>query len=254
MALIFFLLFSLLYSQGEVQLLSPRVGTEIDVHENRFYRIFPREKGFVSAQVLSNGPDQFRVKIIKEIDEKMVQKTSLISLRKFVELQTHVNKQPELTKELLNELYLGLHFLQADKIIIKIPKPQFVTVKHSGNKKLSGTLFKYENELLFIQTPTSVEKVPLNEAEAISYRTSLRNYIYLRPYIFGFSAALGFGAGVFYNTQRNPKADIRWYNHFYGTIIGLIFSSEIFDAITTLLTPKETFILTEDEYERQRTQ
>ena len=78
MALIFFLLFSLLYPQGEVQLLSPRVGTEIDVHENRFYRIFPREKGFISAQILSNGPDQFRVKIIKEIDEKMVQKTSLI--------------------------------------------------------------------------------------------------------------------------------------------------------------------------------
>tara|TARA_S200000501_G_scaffold361943_1_gene390866 strand:- start:11057 stop:11821 length:765 start_codon:yes stop_codon:yes gene_type:complete len=254
MILIYFFIFSFLYSQDEVQLLSPRVGTEIDVHENRFYRIFPGEKGFLSAQILSDGPDQFQVKIIKKIDEKMVQKTSLISMRKFVELQTHVNKQPELTKESLDELYLGLHFLQADKIINKIPKPQFVTVKHSGKKKLSGTLFKYENEVLFVQTPTSIEKVNLNQAEAISYRTTLGDYMYLRPYIFGLSAAFGFGGASFYNAQRNPKADVKWYNHFYGTIIGLIFSSEIFDAITTLLTPKETFILTEDEYERQRTQ
>ena len=60
--------------------------------------------------------------------------------------------------------------------------------------------------------------------------------------------------GNIYNMQRKPEADVSWYNRFYGIIIGLIFSGEMFDAISTLLTPKETFILAEEEYERLRTQ
>ena len=37
----------------------------------------------------------------------------------------------------------------------------------------------------------------------------------------------------------------------FGTIIGLIFSSEVFDAISTLLTPTDTIILSEAEYEKE---
>ena len=33
--------------QVEVIILSKNVGTEIDEHENRFYRIFPEEKGLI---------------------------------------------------------------------------------------------------------------------------------------------------------------------------------------------------------------
>ena len=252
--LIFFAIFSFLRAQGEVQVLSPRVGTEIDVHENRFYRIFPREKGFVSAQILTAGPNEFRVKIIKEINGQRIQKTSTFTLRKFIELQTHVNGQPELTEEALNELYKGMHFLQAAKIVTEIPKPQFVKIKHSGGKKLKGTLLSFENEILQVQTPTTVDWVPLDRMEKISYRITTGDYLFLKPYIFAISAALGFGIGQVYNSQRNPETDIKWYNRFYGTIIGLIFSGELFDAVSTLLTPKETFILAEEEYERLRTQ
>ena len=241
-------------AQGEIQVLRPRVGTEIDVHENRFYRIFPGEEGFVSAQIIAVKPNEMRVKIIKEIRGQVIQKTATFTMRKFVELQTHVNGQPELTEDALNELYMGMHFLQAAKIVTEIPKPQFVKVKHSGGNKLKGTLLSFENEVLQVQTPTSIELVPLDSMEVISYRTSIGDYLYLRPYIFALSALVGFGGGHIYNMQRKPEADVSWYNRFYGIIIGLIFSGEMFDAISTLLTPKETFILAEEEYERLRTQ
>ena len=43
---LFLLIFlSNLYGQTEITILSQNVGTEIDQHENRFYRIFPEEKG-----------------------------------------------------------------------------------------------------------------------------------------------------------------------------------------------------------------
>ena len=251
---IFFIFCSYLNGQGEIQVLSPRVGTEIDVHENRFYRIFPREKGFVSAQIISMNTNEFRVKIIKEIEGEKIQKTATITMRKFIELQTHVNKQPELTDEALKELYQGLHFLQAEKIVTEIPKPQFVQIQHSGGKNLKGTLLSFEKDQLNIQTPTNIESILLEQMESISYRENIVYHGRLRPYILALSGLIGFSGGQIYNLQRNPKADIRWYNRFYGIIIGLIFSGEMFDAVSTLLTPKETFILAEDEYERQRTQ
>ena len=147
MKIIFFIITcAFIWAQGEVQVLSPRVGTEINVHENRFYRIFPREEGFVSAQIIAMEPNQLRVNIIKEIRGKKVQKTATFSMRKFIELQTHVNSQPELTDEALNKLYKGMHFLQAATIVSKIPKPQFVKLKYSGGKKIKGTLLTFENE------------------------------------------------------------------------------------------------------------
>ena len=49
--LLIFLL-SKLFSQIEVVILSNNVGTEIDIHENRFYRIFTDVDDFLNAQVL----------------------------------------------------------------------------------------------------------------------------------------------------------------------------------------------------------
>ena len=45
------LLFSKGFPQSEIVILSPRVGTIIDIHENRFYRIFPKVRNFISAQI-----------------------------------------------------------------------------------------------------------------------------------------------------------------------------------------------------------
>ena len=109
-------LINIIFCTEEVYVLSPRVGTEIDVHENRFYRIFPYEKGFINAQFIEYKPNEYRVKIVKEVMGIKVLRTATISVRKFRQLQDHVNSQREISEEALEEMYKGMHFLQADKI------------------------------------------------------------------------------------------------------------------------------------------
>ena len=54
-----------------------------------------------------------------------------------------------------------------------------------------------------------------------------------------------------YNDNGIPRNDLNAYRQIFGTVIGLIFSGEVFDAISTLLTPTETIILSEAEYEKE---
>jgi hypothetical protein len=53
------------------------------------------------------------------------------------------------------------------------------------------------------------------------------------------------------NKYGIPRNDINRYTQLFGIVIGLIFSSELFDAVSTLLTPSETIILSEAEYEKK---
>ena len=45
--------------------------------------------------------------------------------------------------------------------------------------------------------------------------------------------------------------DIAFYRYLNGIILGLIFSSEVFDAVSTLLTSSDTIILSEAEYNEE---
>ena len=47
------------------------------------------------------------------------------------------------------------------------------------------------------------------------------------------------------------RGDIKVYRQILGGIIGLIFSGEVFDGLSTLLTAREIIILSEAEYEKQ---
>ena len=70
---LFFIFLASGYSQNEVVILSPRVGTIIDIHENRFYRIFPKVRKFYSAQIYSTSDLNYRVRIV--VARKGKQKT-----------------------------------------------------------------------------------------------------------------------------------------------------------------------------------
>ena len=242
---------SALAAQTEVMILSQKVGTEIDMHENRFYRIFPKEKGFINAQIIRIDKENFRVVINKKIRGKERLVKRFISLDDYEKLQLHIDAQPDLTEKAKIEMYEGMDFLRAEKIVNEIPKPQYVILKHSGQKKLKGSLFFVDENMLHIQTPTTIEKVHLSDLNQLSYRPEIGEYEYLRPYLYGITGLTGFALAQKYNSQRQPETDIKWYNLFYGTIIGLIFSSELFDAVSTLLTPSETIILSEAEYEKK---
>ena len=252
-------LVGILAAQTEIMILSQKVGTEIDMHENRFYRIFPKEKGFINAQIIRINKENFRVVIIKKVRGKERLVKRYISLDDYEKLQLHVDAQPELTEEARIEMYEGMDFLRAEKIVNEIPKPQYVVLKHSGQKKLKGSLFYVDENILHIQTPTTIEKVHLSDLDQLSYRPEIGEYEYLRPYLYGITGLAGLALAQIYNSQRAtlyneygiPRKDLNRYTQLFGIVIGLIFSSELFDAVSTLLTPSETIILSEAEYEKK---
>ena len=255
----FFINVQNVFGQIEIVILSSNVGTEIDEHENRFYRIFPKEKQIINAQFIRIGKEKYRIDVVKKINGKINKVNRYINQNEFDRLKVHVDNQPVLTKELVTAMYEGMDFLRAEKIVNEIPKPQFVILRHSKNKKLSGTLLNVDDNTLYIQTATTIEKIELDKIDRFSYRSSLGNFDYLRPYTFFVTGLTGFAMASLYNAQRPvtyndygiPRKDLSAYRQIFGTIIGLIFSSEVFDAISTLLTPTDTIILSEAEYEKE---
>ena len=144
---VFYFLFLLgyVYSQTNVAILSEKVGTEIDIHENRFYRIFPDEKGFVNAQIIDAGNGNFRITIVKQIQGMETTVRRYIDQDDFQKIQNRLINF-RFYKERKIEMYEGMDFIRAEKIINDIPKPQFIVIKHGDNKKLRGTLLKVENK------------------------------------------------------------------------------------------------------------
>ena len=230
--IVFLLLFmTKAMSQSEIIILSPRVGTIIDIHENLFYRVFPTIRNFISAQIYS---------------------TSDLRYKQFTRFQNKVNAQPELTEEAREIMCAGMDFLRAAEIIKGLPKPQYVKIVHNNNKRLRGTLLSFENNIISIQTPRAVENVNLEYVELISYRLSDNEFLGLKPYIYALSGTMGFSMAKLYNSQRSPRLDESWYYRFYGITAGLIFSGELYEALSTMLTPTETFILSQEKYEKNK--
>ena len=244
-------LWSFAFSQSEVVILSPRVGTIIDIHENRFYKIFPKVRNYFSAQIYLTSDLKYKVRFV--VNKKGKRKTyeKKMSLKQFTRFQNKVNAQPEFTEKARKIMYSGMDFLRAAEIISDLPKPQYVKVIHN-NKHLKGTLIEFENNIISIQTARAVEKINLDYVELISYRLSNNEFLGLKPYIYVLSGAMGLKMATLYNSQRSPRLDESWYYRFYGIVAGLIFSSELYEALATMLTPTETFILSQEKYEKNK--
>ena len=251
--IIFLLIFvSKSISQNEVVILSPRVGTIIDVHENIFYRVFPKVRNFISAQIYFSSDVRYKVRFVVNRKGKRKIFEKKMSLRQFTRFQNKVNAQPEFTEKAREIMYAGMDFLRAAEIIKDLPKPQYVKVVHSNNKRLRGTLISFENNTISIQTPRTVENINLDYVELISYRLSDNEFLGLKPYIYALSGTIGLSMAKLYNSQRSPRLDESWYYRFYGITAGLIFSGELYEALSTVLTPTETFILSQEEYEQNK--
>ena len=248
--LFFFVLVTILKSQDEIAILSPRVGTLVDIHENRFYSIFPKVRNFTSAQIYLKNRNDYKVRI--EVNRKGKKKTfeKNMSLKQFTRFQNKINRQPEFTKEAREIMYAGMDFLRAADILNEIRKPQYVKIIHTDSQRLKGTLVSFENDLVAVQTARTIEKVDLNDIERISYKLYSKEFLGLRSYIYVLSGISGLKVASIYNSQRNPRLDESWYYKFYGIVVGLIFSGELYEALATVLTPSETFILSQDEYEQ----
>ena len=251
--IVFLLLFmTKAMSQSEIIILSPRVGTIIDIHENLFYRVFPTIRNFISAQIYSTSDIRYKVRFVVNRRGKRKTFERKMSLKQFTRFQNKVNAQPELTEEAREIMYAGMDFLRAAEIIKGLPKPQYVKIVHNNNKRLRGTLLSFENNIISIQTPRAVENVNLEYVELISYRLSDNEFLGLKPYIYALSGTMGFSMAKLYNSQRSPRLDESWYYRFYGITAGLIFSGELYEGLSTMLTPTETFILSQEKYEKNK--
>lgn len=283
---------------NDVVILSQKVGSEINEEENVFYNIFPDVKGFVNAQLIQQSNNRYIFRIVTKRNGEFDEIIKHMNLKEFATLQNYVNGQPEMTEEAKIAMFEGLDYLKAGKIVNEIPKPQFVKIKYSKSKTIhadlagklnsmpkwlrggtsftaksaerfvkwlttpttKGTLIKVEENILHIQTATRMDQISLSDVDAISYRLTIGEYDFIKPYLYGISAFVGMGMAQIYNSQREdiyneydiPRKDLNRYTQLSGFVIGLIFSSELFDAISTLLTPSETFILSKDTYERQK--
>ena len=251
--ILFLLIFwSFGFPQSEVVILSPRVGTIIDIHENRFYKIFPKVRNYFSAQIYLTSDLKYKVRFVVNRKGKRKTYEKKMSLKQFTRFQNKVNAQPEFTEEAREIMYAGMDFLRAAEIINGLPKPQYVKVVHNDNKRLKGTLIAFDNNIISIQTARGVEKINLDYVELISYRLSDDEFLGLKPYIYALSGAMGLRMASLYNSQRSPRLDESWYYKFYGITAGLIFSSELYEALATILTPTETFILSQEKYEKNK--
>ena len=105
---------SLLFAQTNIVSLSDKVGTEIDLDENRFYRIFPEEKGFINAQIIKVNDDHYKVLIVKKIRQKETKVRRYINNDDFIKLSRHVDKQPYFTEKEKITMYAGMDFLRAE--------------------------------------------------------------------------------------------------------------------------------------------
>ena len=161
--LLLIVLLSPLKSQGEIAILSSRVGTLIDIHENRFYRIFPKVRNFLSAQVYLKSSNDYKVRIVVNRKDKKKTYEKNMSLKQFTRFQNNINRQPEFTKEAREIMYAGMDFLRASDILNDIKKPQYVKIIHTNSDRLNGTLIGFEDNLVAVQTATAIEKIDLND-------------------------------------------------------------------------------------------
>ena len=136
------------YSTDEVVILSQRVGTIIDIHENRFYRIFPKVRNFYSAQIYSTSDYNYKVRIVVTRKGKQKVYEKKMTLKQFTRFQNKVNAQPEFTDQEREIMYAGMDFLRAAQILTDLPKPQYVKMVYNGNKRLRGTLVSFENNII----------------------------------------------------------------------------------------------------------
>ena len=254
-----FLLFNTINAKTDVVVLSQNVGTIIDVHENRYYRIFPDEKGFKNAQLIKISKNQYKINFEKVIRRNPLIRSQIIDTKEFNRLKTIIDIKGPFNKKDRIEMYKGMDFLQAEKIINEIELPQYIVIKYSKQNILKGTLVRVSKNNLYVQTPTSIEFVNLEEIDEIKYRKKTEKYNFLKPYILTFTGISGLLAANLYNNQRPiilndygiPRKDLVRYRQLFGIVLGLIFSGEVFDAVGTLLTPKESVILSEAEFDRK---
>ena len=230
--------------------LSKKVGLTVDAEENVFFRIFPDIDGFYSAQFYDAGNNKIIIQIVfVEFSQRSVRRRSL-TMREFIELQQHVDLQPYITTHDREGISNNLTYLTTMNILESIPPDQFIIIKHRTGKKVRGALIGVEKRQLTIQTPISVEKMPIWDMASITYRKNIRELPKLKGFLYALSALGGVILAELWNEQTRPRIDQVWHFRFLGTVLGMLVGAETYEAVNIISSPKTFLALTPEEMDK----
>ena len=230
--------------------LSKKVGLTVDAEENVFFRIFPDVDGFYSAQFYEAGKNKIIIQIVFiNFSQRSVRRRSL-TMREFIELQHHVDVQPPITDRDREGIRKNLTYLTTVNILESIPPDQFIIIKHRTGKKIRGALIGLEKRQLSIQTPISVETIPIWDMASITYRKKIRELPKLKGFLYALSALGGVILAEVWNEQTRPRIDQVWHFRFIGTVLGILTGAETYQAVNIISSPKTFFALTPEEMDK----
>ena len=230
--------------------LSKKVGLTVDAEENVFFRIFPDIDGFYSAQFYEAGKNKIIIQIVFiDFSQRSVRRRSL-TMREFIELQHHVDVQPPITDRDREGIRKNLTYLTTVNILESIPLDQFIIIKHRTGKKIRGALIGLEKRQLSIQTPISVETIPIWDMASITYRKKIRELPKLKGFLYALSALGGVILAEVWNEQTRPRIDQVWHFRFIGTVLGILTGAETYQAVNIISSPKTFFALTPEEMDK----
>ena len=230
--------------------LSKKVGLTVDAEENIFYRIFNDIDGFYSAQFYDVGKNKIVVQIVfVDFSQKSVRRRSMTT-EEFIDLKHHVDAQPYITDIDRQAISENLTYLTTVSIIESIPHDQYIVIEHRSGKKVRGSVLGVEDRLISIQTPISVETIPIWDMASLTYKKEIREIPKIKGFLYAVSALGGVILAEIWNEQTRPRIDLIWHFRFIGTVLGTLFGAETYQAVNIISSPSTFFALTPEEMDK----
>ncbi len=234
--------------ESDVVVLSIKVGATVDAAENAFMNLFPDVQGFESAQFYKLSENRYVAKIVYVDRTRRKLKKRRYSWKQFQQLKYRAGSHPAITEEQREQQLDYLTYLRTHNIMEDIPPSTFCTIKHESGRRFTGTFVKYENREITFQSLTKRLKFPIEELVSITYRPFVDDgQLWKKWAAFGIGAVAGTSIAEVWNSQKSPRIDIVWYNRFLGMGIGLLFGSEMFEAVSVITSPDQVLALTPEE-------
>ena len=198
------LIFPLIGQEGEVVPLTKHVGYTLDAEENQYYRVFPEIANFESAQFFEINKNRIesRISFVEYSRIKVSRKAH--TQKEFIDLKIRLNQMPKITDRIRESFRKNLTYLRTEEILENIQTGQYVSVKHRDGKWVRGTLLSYHKEVLLLQTPFVIKKIPISKMERINYREKIIQRPEWKMHFYGLAAVLGFGLMESWNRQTQP--------------------------------------------------
>ena len=206
--------------------------------------------GFYSAQFYDVGKNKIVVQIVfVDFSQKSVRRRS-ITTEEFIDLKHHVDSQPYITDIDRQAISENLTYLTTVSIIESIPHDQYIVIEHRSGKKVRGSVLGVEDRLISIQTPISVETIPIWDMASLTYKKEIREIPKIKGFLYAVSALGGVILAEIWNEQTRPRIDLIWHFRFIGTVLGTLFGAETYQAVNIISSPSTFFALTPEEMDK----